>query len=253
LKPAKAKTLSALAEQLRRPAPADPRDPLVAALARRTRNVTPSRATLQSKTVRPSRPQPAPQLHRPAASAPSRTVAPPKVKEKSGAEHRKHPRAPVAVTAQLSLSSDPKKYFQATLPTSNISIGGMFLASTFFLKLGTKLEVTLTLAERDVHVKGEVVRVETSGSGGHSGFALRFVEYLDGSEVVLATHFLSPILREFLGEYASEHGFKASSEYVTQSVDLLAAWELKRAELGASIWMVPPAMAAPAPAARPRR
>jgi hypothetical protein len=172
---------------------------------------------------------------------------------KGSAEHRKYPRAPLSVTASLRLASDPRKYFEAALPTSNISIGGMFLTSTFFLKLGTQLEVTLSLGTRDVHVKGEVVRVETAGPGGHSGFALRFTEYMDGSEVVLATHFLSPILRDFLGDYADEHGFKASNEYVAQSVDLLAAWELKRNELGAGIWTVPPAPPAAAASRTARR
>lgn len=217
----------------------------MAALARRSRAVTPSRATLQSKPVmapKPTAPREARAPKSPATSNPTQA--------KGSSEHRKYPRAPLSVTASLRLSSDPRKFFQAALPTSNISIGGMFLSSTFFLKLGTQLEVTLSLSSRDVHVRGEVVRVETAGPQGHSGFALRFTEYLEGSEVVLATHFLSPILRDFLGEYASEQGFKASDEYVAQSVDLLAAWELKRNELGAGIWTVPPA---PAPAPRSLR
>ncbi len=190
-----------------------------------------ARPAVVSRPMAVSRPA---TVSKPASAAPRAAAV-----GKGGAENRKYPRAPLTVQAQLRLSSDPRKYFEASLATANISIGGMFLASTFFLKLGTQLDVTLTLSGREVHVKGEVVRIETSGAGGHSGFALRFTEYLDGSEVVLATHFLSPVLREFLGVYAKEHGFKPSDDYVSHSVDLLAAWELKRAELGSGLWLVP--------------
>jgi hypothetical protein len=113
----------------------------------------------------------------------------------------------------------------------------MFLESSFFLKMGTKLLVTLSLPPkgREVKVKGEVVRVVTQASG-ESGFALRFTEYLDGSEVALATHFLSPLLREFITSYAKQHRFDASPEYVAHTADVLAAWELRKAELGSDIW-----------------
>jgi Tfp pilus assembly protein PilZ len=143
------------------------------------------------------------------------------------------------VKAHLSLADDPSRVFEAWLPTVNISVGGLFLESSFFLKLGTKLLVRLSLPPkgREVVVKGEVVRVETSGDG-RSGFALRFTEYLDGSEVALATHFLSPVLREFIRSYAKQHRFDASPEYLAHTADLLAAWELKKAELGGDVWQM---------------
>jgi hypothetical protein len=152
---------------------------------------------------------------------------------------RQYPRADLTVQAKLSLADKPTHSFEAALPTSNLSVGGMFLASTFFLKMGTRLQVRLSLPPhgREVHVKAEVVRVESQGK--HSGFALRFTDYLDGSEVVLATHFLSPVLREFIGHYASGNGFKPTPEYLAHTADVLAAWELRRAQLGGDIWVVP--------------
>ncbi len=121
----------------------------------------------------------------------------------------------------------------------NLSVGGLFLESSFFLKLGTKLIVHLTLPPkgREVAVKGEVVRVETSGAG-PSGFALRFTEYLEGSKVVLATHFLTPVLRDFIGAYAQRHHFDATPEYLAHTADLLAAWELEKAERGGDVWQL---------------
>lgn len=169
-----------------------------------------------------------------------RAGVPQHVSLKAGAKvdaRRQYPRAEVHVRAQLSLADDPSHVFEATLPTLNLSVGGMFLESSFFLKMGTKLLITLQLPNhgREVKVKGEVVRVETAGKG-PSGFALRFNEYLDGSQVILATHFLSPVLREFLSQYAKEHRFDASPQYLAHTADVLAAWELKKAELGGDVW-----------------
>ncbi len=150
---------------------------------------------------------------------------------------RQYPRAEIHVRAHLSLADDPTRYFEAALPTLNLSVGGMFLESSFFLKIGTRLHVTLQLPQkgREVKVKAEVVRVESNVHGA-SGFALRFTEYLEGSQVTLATHFLSPVLREFLSQYAQEHRFQASAEYLAHTADVLAAWELKKAELGGDVW-----------------
>lgn len=154
-----------------------------------------------------------------------------------GEVRRQYPRAEIHVRTKLSLADDPSRHFEASLPTVNLSVGGMFLESSYFLKLGTKLVIQLDLPQRGrpVKVKGEVVRVESNTSGA-SGFALRFTEYLEGSQVILATHFLSPVLREFLVQYAKEHRFDASAEYLAHTADVLAAWELKKAELGGDVW-----------------
>lgn len=170
-------------------------------------------------------------------SAPGKTPVTEKPPVLSTDPRRRYPRASLEVRARLSLADDPSRVFEATLPTVNISVGGMFLESSFFLKMGTRLLVELKLPPkgREVHVKADVVRIETNGSD-QSGFALRFTEYLDGSEVVLATHFLSPVLREFITAYAKKHRFEAGAEYIAHTADVLAAWELKKAELGGDVW-----------------
>ena len=176
----------------------------------------------------------------------------------TGRDARKYPRAELHVKARLSLTGDRSRTFEASLPTSNISVGGMFLESTYFLKLGTLLDVTLELPTlgRTVHARGQVVRVESMSSDtsqGHSGFALRFIEYLDSSEVVLATYFLAPVLREFIQEYAKQHRLRAEPEYIARTADILAAWELRKAELGSDVWdFKPPAPPATRSPARPK-
>lgn len=157
---------------------------------------------------------------------------------------RKYPRSDVAVRVRLSLAGDDKRSFEASLPTSNISVGGMFLYSTFFLKVGTLLHVQLELPpnQRRVRAMAQVVRIESAGDApdSKSGFALRFTEYLDGSEVVLATHFLAPILRDFIQGHTKKHRMELKADEINRMVDVLAAWELKKAELGGDIWSQPP-------------
>jgi hypothetical protein len=104
-----------------------------------------------------------------------------------------------------------------------------------------------------VKVKGVVMRVETAGSPGggergdeaQTGFAIKFSEYLGDSEVVLATHFLAPVLNAFLVDYTKERRIKASAEYLAQTADVLSAWELFKGRLGGDVW------AATAEAVRP--
>ncbi len=166
------------------------------------------------------------------------TVSHARHRERLQPDARRHyPRAGLQVRAQLSLVDDPSRSFEATLPTINLSVGGLFLQSSFFLKLGTKLLLTLQLPDcgREVKVKGEVVRIESRAEEA-SGFALRFTEYLEDSRVILATHFLSPMLHGFLTDYAEEHGFEPTPEYLAHSADVLSAWELRKAELGGDIW-----------------
>ena len=208
-------------------------NPRVAAAIART---TPSAATAQSP-----RPSVAPRTGVPKTQLPSHArilaAAEQNAKIMPADSRRRYPRAGLEVQARLTLTDDPTKSFEAALATTNISVGGMFVRSSFFLKLGTKLSIELKLPPhgRVVRVKGEVVRVETRADE-ETGFALHFTEYFESSEVALATHFLSPVLREFIAEYAGAHGFTADADYLAHTADLLAAWELKKAELGGDVW-----------------
>lgn len=149
---------------------------------------------------------------------------------------RRFPRAELKVKARLSLVSDPRRQFEATLSTANLSVGGIFFESTYFLKRGTPVEVQLRLPpqDREVRVRGRVVRVEPSDRG-RTGFAVQFTEYFGESELALAGFFLAPVLKDFIVRYAKKNQFDADPEYVAHMADLLAAWELNRAELADSV------------------
>jgi hypothetical protein len=111
----------------------------------------------------------------------------------------------------------------------------MFVESSFFLKPGVEIEVELELPpdEKRVHVRAQVVRVETpvGAKGGRSGLAFEFTEYLEDSQLALASYFLGPVVREFLEDYAAKSSLRVTPQYLSDSVNLLAAWELRRSEL----------------------
>jgi hypothetical protein len=162
---------------------------------------------------------------------------------------RRYPRSELRVKARLSVRGDTSRSLEATLPTTNISVGGIFLESTFFLKMGMAVDVELELPphNRTVRARGTVVRVKplTPNSRSTSGFAIKFLEFIDGTELLLANYFLAPVLREFLVKYARRHRFEASEEYLSHTADVLAAWELQRAETpDMPVWDRPPAQAA---------
>jgi hypothetical protein len=150
-----------------------------------------------------------------------------------GPPRRRYPRAPVKVKTRLWSGNDRSQYFEATLETGNISVGGIFFESTFFLKLGSQVHVEFSMPphHRRVHARGPVVRVEKFDAAGksRSGFAVKFDEYFDSSEVILANYFLAPVLREFIQGYGRRHKMKISSGDEDQLVDVLAAWELDKA------------------------
>jgi hypothetical protein len=158
-------------------------------------------------------------------------------------ETRRFPRADVRVKAKLSMGSDKSRVFEATLNTRDISIGGIFFESTFFLKVGQAIDVELQLPPKNrwVRARGRVVRVETRDDKGRDagGFAVNFDEYFDSSDVVLANYFMSEVLRTFVGDYARKRKVKFSAAELDALVDVLASWELSRSTGDVKVWDAP--------------
>lgn len=144
---------------------------------------------------------------------------------------RRYPRAALDVKVRLSMRGEKGNAFEATLRTRDISVSGVFFHSTFFLKVGALLDVEFSLPHgRPVHARGRVVRVESLDEKGatRSGFAVKFEEYFEGSDVALANHFLAPQLRDFVREYGKRHKTPLTGAQLEQAVDILAAWELSK-------------------------
>lgn len=157
-----------------------------------------------------------------------------------GPEHRQFPRAKMSVAFRLAIGDGDDVRFQATLASANVSVSGAFLESTFFLPIGTEVRAAFVLDpdEDPVLARAEIVRQETPGRDGRgrSGFALRFVEFFQQSEVTLAKLFLGARLKAFAQEYLSSKRAKSLSSELERCVDALAAWELRKVTSSESPW-----------------
>lgn len=176
-------------------------------------------------------------------NAPKKTGArppPPLDKGFPGDEHRQFPRAKMSVPFKLWMGEGADRKFSASLTSSNISVSGAFLESTFFLPMGKKLSCSFELdpEEDPVLAEGEIVRQETPDARGQgrSGFALRFTEFFSQSEVTLAKLFLGQKLRDFAEGYLSSKRARSLNNELDRCIDALAAWELKKVTSPHDAW-----------------
>jgi hypothetical protein len=155
----------------------------------------------------------------------------------AGAEHRKFPRAMLEVPFNLWIDSGGARTFSASLRSTNLSVSGAFLESSFFLKLGTELRVSFELDpdEDPVEARAEIVR-ESRDPKGRTGFALRFVEFFSQSEVTLAKLFLGEQLRHFAAGYLESKRARSLTNELDRCVDALAAWELQKVTDPSDTW-----------------
>jgi len=127
--------------------------------------------------------------------------------------------------------------FQAFLPSWDVSIGGIFLESEFFLPMGTYLELEFELpgVAKAVCARGKVVRevrLVRRGKGVRSGFAVQFTEYPDDSMMSLAKYFLAPEVKRFVNAYRANSKSSRKANKEEQMTDLIVAWEIARFEAG---------------------
>jgi hypothetical protein len=154
-------------------------------------------------------------------------------------EHRHFPRARLATRFELWREEDGRRTFSASLMSHNVSVSGAFLESTFFLPVGTALQVRFSLEEgaEPVQAQAEIVREERSnGPGGRTGFGIRFMEFSGQTEVSLARLFYGMRLRAFAEEYLQSRRARALPNELERVVDVLAAWELLKATSPGDPW-----------------
>jgi hypothetical protein len=158
-----------------------------------------------------------------------------------GPEHRQFPRAQMTVPFRLWVGEGDALSFEATLRSGNVSVSGAFLASTFFLPVGTEVRCSFALdpEEDPVLARAQVIRVEQPSSrdtNARTGMALRFVEFFEQSEVTLARLFLGVRLEAFAKEYLASKRARALNSELDRCVDALAAWELQKVTSTSSPW-----------------
>jgi hypothetical protein len=157
-----------------------------------------------------------------------------------GKERRRFPRKETRVKVKIMSVGEKGVSFEAHLPSIDVSIGGVFLQSEFFLPLGTELLVQFELpgVTEPVVVKGVVAREQRPGlreSDSRSGFAISFREYLGGARLALATFFLSPEVRRFIGAYRRSNRYQHIRGEEERMTDIIVAWEMDRLERGGAV------------------
>jgi Tfp pilus assembly protein PilZ len=158
-------------------------------------------------------------------------------KKTNASDRRRFPRKNYKIKVKLMAVKDRDVMFEAHLASRDISIGGIFLESEFFVKSGTKLRAEFDLPDtpETVVVEGVVVREERvkGRSGGlRSGFAIRFTEYIGDAKLGLAGYFLAPQVTKFVEGYLRNARRGTSSDDQRRMVELVVAWELNRFEMG---------------------
>lgn len=176
---------------------------------------------------------------RPAGRSPRPAVAP-VIEMQAGnePEHRHFPRARLATRFEIWREEGGQRTFSAALLSQNVSVSGAFLESTFFLPMGTEVQVSFSLEEgaEPVLARAQIVREERTASGGRSGFGIRFVEFTGQTEVSLARLFLGMRLRTFAEEYLQSRRARSLPNELERVVDVLAAWELIKATSPGDPW-----------------
>ena len=158
-------------------------------------------------------------------------------KKSKGSERRIFPRKSARVKVRLEAVGSRGSAFEAYLPAFDVSIGGIFLKSEFFVKLGTELLVAFDLPDvaEPVRVKGVVVREQRGLAylrGGQSGFAIEFSEYPGDTRQILASFFLAPEVRAFVKKYKRRIRHRQIRDETERLVDLVVGWEMDQLEKG---------------------
>lgn len=156
---------------------------------------------------------------------------------KSSDERRRYPRKEARTKVKLYSAGSKGLTFEAFLPSWDVSVGGVFLESQFFVPLGTRLELEFELPKltNPVRARGKVVREQRlvrRGQDVRSGFAVQFTDYLDDAMLSLAKFFLAPEVKRFVTSYRKKGFKRKKAGEEEQMTDLIVAWELARFEAG---------------------
>ena len=149
-------------------------------------------------------------------------------------EQRAHPRhvkkLPVRIFRRGAKKRDESFSFSATVHTHDISVGGVFMQSTFFLPKGSAFEIEIDLPKVGVaHMAAEVVHViDDTSSSKHekpSGFASQFTKYYDDSEILLRAFLMRGDLSKFVKKVMRTRKKKRWDEDAL--VELIVRWKMQ--------------------------
>jgi hypothetical protein len=171
------------------------------------------------------------------ANAPSRASKLSMEKGGNDAEHRGFPRAAITTRFKLWIGEGQERSFSAVLTSTNLSVSGAFVESSFFLPVNTKLQLSFELEQGEqVSAVALVVREDRNERAKQTGMGLRFLEFFNQSEVSMAKLFVGERLYEFVQAYLGSKRAKSAQNELERATDLLAAWELRRINTESDPW-----------------
>jgi PilZ domain len=151
---------------------------------------------------------------------------------------RRYPRTHLRIKATIIVlpqKGRKERALEATLETRDVSMTGVFFESTFFLRIGTKVQVHFNVEgdQRTIIADGLIMREERGEVGSRatrSGFAIHFTDFIEDSAVVLASMFLAPRVKVFVERYMQVRRAKELKTETDRLIDVLVGWELAKAE-----------------------
>ncbi|MCC6807875.1 MAG: PilZ domain-containing protein [Deltaproteobacteria bacterium] len=150
---------------------------------------------------------------------------------------RRYPRSDLRLKTKILVTGakGQKRTLEAILETRDVSMTGVFFESTFFMRIGTKVQVQFSLPgeKRQIIADGEIVREEraaTAGKGVRSGFAVHFTDFVADSAVVLASLFLAPRVKRFVESYLKSRREQDLRTETDRLIDVVVGWELAKTQ-----------------------
>ena len=122
--------------------------------------------------------------------------------------------------------------FTAWVNSLNMSVGGVYLESTFFLKKGlaVELEFSLPKIEEPIRVSGVVVHVvqekQVRPANTPSGFAIRFTKFHGDADVYLRAFLARGDLYHFVASFVAKALPKLKEEDLPKLVEMIVRWEI---------------------------
>lgn len=161
----------------------------------------------------------------------------PPIQKPGPKNQRRYPRSDLKLKAKILVSGSKgqKKTLEAVLETRDVSMTGVFFESTFFMKVGTKVQVQFSLPgeKRQIIADGSIVREERAAAPGkavRSGFAVHFSDFVADSAVVLASLFLAPRVKRFVETYLRSRREEDLRTEQDRLIDVVVGWELAKTQ-----------------------
>jgi hypothetical protein len=145
----------------------------------------------------------------------------------TGAERRRHRRVPKELKIRLYAGADQGTRLEAILLSSDVSLSGVFLRSTFFMPEGIPVRVEVETPLGDVaEVQGVVARVQRAGA--NQGFGIHFTQ-IDAETL---RHLVALSAGDDVLEFVERFAYGRSAKEQAFLSEGILTWEAERLERG---------------------